>query len=251
MDFLENCLKDTKQDCPDVTNVMIFSDNCAGQFKSKFTLSNLCFFEEDFGLTVEWNFLASFHGKGAMDGIDGALKRGVWTAVKSRKVIINDAAGFYDYAQKNFPNVRVLWVDKNTVESNIPFLDGRWIKVAAIPQIQSCHHFRPYDATDLLIAKTAHALMTRVPGFLTEEETPEEHEVSKLHARKRLKYTDVYSSSDSESENFLHDNVKNENPDLLTCVKISDVKLGLFVLVEITPSYKKKAASSKSTLIQH
>ena len=39
-------------------------------------------------------FFATSHGKGPVDGIGGSVKRHVWTAVKTRKVIVNDAASF-------------------------------------------------------------------------------------------------------------------------------------------------------------
>ena len=35
-----------------------------GQFKSRYTVSNMCFAEKDFHVTMDWNFFASGHGKG-------------------------------------------------------------------------------------------------------------------------------------------------------------------------------------------
>lgn len=61
---------------------MIFSDNCAGQFKSKFTISTLCKIQDEHDLEVEWNFFSSIHGKGAVDGIGATVKRNVWMSVK-------------------------------------------------------------------------------------------------------------------------------------------------------------------------
>ena len=41
-----------------------------------------------------WNVFATLHGKGSIDGIGGSVKHYVWTAVKTRKVIVNDAPSF-------------------------------------------------------------------------------------------------------------------------------------------------------------
>ncbi|CAH0557348.1 unnamed protein product [Brassicogethes aeneus] len=58
---------------------VIFSDGCAAQFKNKYTLSNLCYYDVEFNLpSVEWNFFASSHGKGAVDALGGVVKRTVW-----------------------------------------------------------------------------------------------------------------------------------------------------------------------------
>ncbi|GFQ76814.1 retrovirus-related Pol polyprotein from transposon TNT 1-94 [Trichonephila clavata] len=48
---------------------------------------------------LEWNFFAASHGKGAVDGISGSVKRSVWIAVKSRKAIVNSALEFYGLAR--------------------------------------------------------------------------------------------------------------------------------------------------------
>ena len=76
-------------------NIMIFSDGCAAQFKNRYTMMNLCYMMEDFGVTGEWAFSASSHGKGSVDAVGGTVKRNVWKVVKARKVIVSDAKTFY------------------------------------------------------------------------------------------------------------------------------------------------------------
>ena len=39
------------------------------------TTSQICYHEEDFGLSCEWHFFATSHGKNACDGIEGTVKR--------------------------------------------------------------------------------------------------------------------------------------------------------------------------------
>ena len=57
--------------CPQLKKVHYFSNGCAGQHKNRHNVTN----EEDFGLSCEWHFLATSHGKNASDGIGGTVKR--------------------------------------------------------------------------------------------------------------------------------------------------------------------------------
>lgn len=239
--FLKNIITNIKI-TNDIDYLCLFSDNCAGQFKSKFTLSNLCWFETDFGLNAEWNFFSSSHGKGAMDGVGGVVKRTVWTAVKARKVLISDARDFYEYASKNLKSINCMFVGKEEVEGNIQMLEKRWENVKAIPDIQQCHHFQPYDKTDLLISKTSISLMLRVTVFKTDQDQP-----TNLHTKRRLVYSEVYSSTES-SESDCEQTVE-DNPQVPTYkITRSDVKSGVFVLVEVCcvrPAGNKKPKLQK------
>ena len=58
-----------------VSNVVYFSDGCAGQYKHLKNFLNLCLHEEDFDIPAEWHFFVTSHGKGPSDGIRGNIKR--------------------------------------------------------------------------------------------------------------------------------------------------------------------------------
>ena len=52
--------------------------------------------EEKHASNIRWNFFATSHGKGAVDGVGGVLKRRAWNKVKARQVVIQNAAEFTD-----------------------------------------------------------------------------------------------------------------------------------------------------------
>ena len=54
------------------------------------------FLQAEFNINVEWNFLCSGHGKGAVDGIGGSVKRGIHEAVKSQQFLVHDLNSFVD-----------------------------------------------------------------------------------------------------------------------------------------------------------
>ncbi|KAJ8889663.1 hypothetical protein PR048_009164 [Dryococelus australis] len=110
-----------------LTHLYVFSDNCAAQFKSKFTVCNLRLLADELNVEyVEWNTFAPGHGKRAVDAFGGLLKRTVWTAVKSKAVTVTTSEDFYNRARELSPTVDVLYVPKSDVDSTSSFLNERW-----------------------------------------------------------------------------------------------------------------------------
>lgn len=132
----------------------IFSDGCAGQFKNIFTMSNLCFMAEDYGVDGQWYFFATSHGKGAVDGIRGLTKRAVWNQVKQRRVIINIASDFIRCAEKAVPGVTFILLTPDDVKENMEMLDERWSRVKQITNIQSSHFFVAKENDSLVYGRS-------------------------------------------------------------------------------------------------
>ena len=68
---------------PDVKKMIYFSDGASSQYKNK-NFVNVCQHINDFGISAEWNFFASSHGKNSCDGIGGTTKREVTRASLER-----------------------------------------------------------------------------------------------------------------------------------------------------------------------
>ena len=66
-------------------------------------------------LKLEWHFFATSHGKGAVDGIGGTVKRTVLRAVNSRQCIVSGAESFLSAAKKNNTKVKLLLVLSNEI----------------------------------------------------------------------------------------------------------------------------------------
>lgn len=153
--FMRAVLLKIKEQCPQVKCVKIFSDGAASQFKNKFTLSNLLFFGEDFQLTAEWNFFATSHGKGAVDGVGGKLKHSVWLAVKSRRYVVNSLKSFVACAQENVKNIHVIMMPADEVSEFTSKLETRWTGSVPIPNLQNVHHVATREGNVLLVSQTA------------------------------------------------------------------------------------------------
>ena len=76
---------------PMIETIHVFSDGASSQFKQRFLFSNLSRWEANFGVDIRWHFFATSHGKGAVDGLGGTIKR----AVRAGRVFPKDAADFF------------------------------------------------------------------------------------------------------------------------------------------------------------
>lgn len=226
--FLCKILSSVKTSFPFIDQVKMFSDNCTGQFKSRYTMSSMCKLQTELDLCFEWNFFASSHGKGAVDGVGATVKRHVWMAVKgNRSTYVGNAKDFYDHVSKNVKGIASFYVDKSEVFENEVPLNTYWEDVLPIPQIQSSHHFRVYDSNNILVGKTSNpSLMTKIEVKpLTDdfEEIP-----SVTQPKERLHYNEVYTDSEDE-----------ESPSSTQCVvpiPINDSKeihSGIYLLINV------------------
>ena len=103
--------KELKKLVGPIDRVIMWSDGCASQFRSKFVFALLTSFENE--IDLEWHYNEAHHGKGPMDGVGGTIKRVVYGLVKSRKVIINSAEEFAIEASKAVPSIKSVYLSKD------------------------------------------------------------------------------------------------------------------------------------------
>ena len=92
-----------------INNFDIFSDGPSSQFKNQFVFNYLPNFCNAYDIEkLSWNFFASSHGKGAVDGIGGTVKHDVWMATLVRKIIVHSLDDFYAAAKKLSRNIEII-----------------------------------------------------------------------------------------------------------------------------------------------
>jgi hypothetical protein len=142
--FNKAIIEDLKVISPNVTKLIFISDGCAQQFKNQFTLSLLCHSEEDFGIKTQHNFLSTSHGKGAVDGIGGTIKRNVRTKVMSTPGLeVNNAQEFANVARSFCKDTKVFHIPHDEIERTKIVLDKKWKNLKSFNGIRSCHSFKP------------------------------------------------------------------------------------------------------------
>lgn len=156
--FLRNILMVFKQKHKHITKVIIYSDGCAAQFKNRYNLFNICTAKEDFGVEISWSFFPTSHGKGAVDGIGAVIKRTMWTAVKARKVILNQPIDCYNFLIGSaIKGINILYVSQNDIKEYQNILENRWKALQQIKNIRSKHYFEKSDAYNILAGRTAYS----------------------------------------------------------------------------------------------
>lgn len=146
-----------------IATFYIFSDNCAAQFKNKYILSSLHELKDRANAKqLQWNFFAASHGKGAVDGIGGTIKRLAWMGVKSRQVIMNSATDFYNFVKKQTQTIHVVYITIEDIERETQFLKDLWDDVQGIPNLQKQHYFEVLDYRRIIVAKTCKFISVQV-----------------------------------------------------------------------------------------
>lgn len=221
--FLKKIAQFIKQKFPHVVSLKFFSDNAASQFRSKFTVSNLCFLDDDLDfLSIEWNTFAASHGKGAVDGVGGALKNLIWKKIRSENLNINSAKEYFDVAKGVCKAIVLFYVPEEDVIENELFLSHRWECVSKIELmsdngnkigLSSLHTFKKYDSMHVLVGETAVSTLYKIKVIKSnipecdidndrDEYTDDFLNLSRRNTSNnsdRLSYLNVYSN-DTEEE---------------------------------------------------
>lgn len=127
----------------DVKEVRIWSDGPASQFKNRFIANSLPIMEKRHNLKITWNFFATSHGKGPVDGIGGALKRRVRNLVMRREKIVSNARDFSEAVNKNSKVQIILMNDAEDISKCHEDLGLSTVfeKALAIKNIKKMHKF--------------------------------------------------------------------------------------------------------------
>lgn len=219
--FMNYLLKQLREDTPSLNVLNIFSDGAGSQFKQKYLFSNLYSWEQDYSLSIKWNFFATSHGKGVVDGIGGTVKRAVWRHVKSGQVHVTSAEQYAVVAAERSPNIHVHFISKADIQELEPFLDARWKNVVAVPRTRQMHCFIANGSDKVMVADTSDSTkFTTVPiRKVDDSDSNEESE----------------DESDNESDNEEDDQTKSQD-DTVTPLEGSetsaeDLSVGKWVVV--------------------
>ena len=94
-----------------------WSDSPTSQYRNKQMFDFIANHQCVHGVKGRWNYFEAGHGKGPCDGLGGTCKRMADEAMRSGKVIIQDAIGFYNWAQQSsMKNVTFRFVSTETCQ---------------------------------------------------------------------------------------------------------------------------------------
>lgn len=102
------CIEERMPIANSLDKIIVWSDGCASQFRSRFVFNLLLSLYPE--KILEWNYNEAHHGKGPMDGIGGTLKNQVYQHVKSGRVVISTPKEFAVAANEFVPSISTMFL---------------------------------------------------------------------------------------------------------------------------------------------
>ena len=129
-----------------IKKVHFWSDGPTSQFKNKFVAKSIGLLQKRHKMTIHWSYFATSHGKGPVDGVGGALKREIWTKVKTRGSMVRNAAEFFDAHNKN-SKVKLILMNTSDIEDRAKAMNlkDEWKSAKDVRGIMKFHHLQTVD----------------------------------------------------------------------------------------------------------
>ena len=138
--------------------VQYWSDGAGSQFKNRFNLASVLYHPLDYGTQSTWSFFETAHGKGAVDGVGGAVKRAVWRAILQGRTVIGSAEEFARVAESECLKENVIYIPKDNIAQAKQQLLERWNACLSIPETHSIHYVTKLSDTTISVAKNSQFL---------------------------------------------------------------------------------------------
>lgn len=144
---LEPILKELRETFPQITKLHILSDGPVTQYRNKnnfYLLSTVPFLS---GFTnVTWNYSEKSHGKGAPDGIGGAIKREADLYV-NRGGELQTPKALYEMLTKRNSSITLYWVTSESIETCDELIPGNLEAVKGTMKIHQVVSSQPAKIT--------------------------------------------------------------------------------------------------------
>ena len=135
-----------------------WSDGAGSPFKNRFNLACVLYHPLDYETQATWSFFETAHGKGAVDGVGGAVKRAVWRAILQDRAVVNSAEEFARVAENECLKVKVLYIPKEDITQVEEQRHQRWNVCIPIPETYSIHFVSKISDTTVSVAKNSQFL---------------------------------------------------------------------------------------------
>ena len=123
------------QNFTEVEKLKVFSDGAASQFKQRYVLSLLPVFSQQYGIQMSWNFFATSHGKGVVDGHGGSTKGAVWRRIRCGEKV-KSAKDFAEVAKNACHNLKIMYECEEHILEYEEALIEHWRDVLPTPNLQ-------------------------------------------------------------------------------------------------------------------
>lgn len=131
----------------------IWSDGPSSQFKNKFLAAAIPMLEEKLQIKIVWNFFATAHGKGCVDGLGANVKSTVHKHISARDIVVNKASHFVRAARMTQSKIVVEEMTKDEIKvinadlktEELLAINDIHSKAKAIKNISEAHQMQMHD----------------------------------------------------------------------------------------------------------
>ena len=152
--FVEKLITDYVKLClPQLPKIHYLSDGSCAQYKNYKNFANLIFHVQDFGITAEWNFFATSHGKNLCDGVGGTVKR-LATRASLQRPLDNQILTPYqlfEFASQDIFGITSFYVNSETVKKTAAILEPQFAKAERLNGTRNHHQFVPEGSSMRMI----------------------------------------------------------------------------------------------------
>ena len=229
--YIDKLISLMKSENEHLTSVSIFSDGSAAQFKNRFLFANMHWFKMTHELEhYEWNFFATSHGKGPVDGLGGSLMRMVRRAVLGRKLIVANAEHFVQACKNS--TAKVVFVTTEEVLEKKDFLNQRWENVSTLRGTQLIHHLVPSGPFKISYSRVSQGMSLISHKFSTPGNDSPESCLKEIQNQVESSSTDDVTASCSKPQDGLD----------------GKLKVGDFVIANLASKRSKKSYVGQAIL---
>ena len=115
-----------------IETINTFSDGAASQFEQQYLFSNIHTWKQNTQTNIIWNYFAMSHGKGAVDGLGGAVKRSVQRFVKAGGNAPSDAMSYSDIASQCNANINIFFILSEDIEKKSDEMTEYWQQILPV-----------------------------------------------------------------------------------------------------------------------
>lgn len=155
--FLRKLVEYLCEKIDNLKHIYYLSDGAASQYKNRKNVFNLRCHFEDFGVTAEWHFFATSHGKGPCDGVAGAMKRLARRESLQGKFITTPKQ-FYEWALNKFKDsIKIVYVSKEDIAAVVQSHKERFSDAPEVQGISEAHAVIPQTKEVILLKEYSFA----------------------------------------------------------------------------------------------
>ena len=155
--FLDTVVFEVRRIVPYVKVIHYWTDSPTSQYRNKLIFDIVANHYSLYNCAAVWNYFEAGHGKGPCDGLSGTVKRMADTAIKTGKVMIQDADDFFAWANEKstFVHVTFKFISEVTINEKVSQIADYSDKLRPIKGTMKLHAVKGKGNSTVVVRETS------------------------------------------------------------------------------------------------